>query len=90
MTCVSNFGIIKYGHNTLLSIVTHLVGSTFLDAVNFCYCVHTVLICKKITFRKCDYRYRQELIMWRGEYLTLYSPVIDDCAQVKWLPFCVT
>ena len=31
----------------------------------------------------------QELIMWRGEYLTLYSPVIDDCAEVKWLPFRV-
>ena len=32
----------------------------------------------------------QELIMWRGEYLTLYSPVIYDCAEVKWLPFRVT
>ena len=32
----------------------------------------------------------QELIMWRGEYLTLYSPVIDDCTEVKWLPFSVT
>ena len=32
----------------------------------------------------------QELIMWRGEYLTLYSPVIDDCAEVKQLPFRVT
>ena len=28
--------------------------------------------------------------MWRGEYLTLYSPVIDDCAEVKRLPFRVT
>ena len=28
--------------------------------------------------------------MWRAEYLTLYSPVIDDCAEVKWLPFHVT
>ena len=25
----------------------------------------------------------QELIMCRGEYLTLYSPVIYDCAEVK-------
>ena len=32
----------------------------------------------------------QELIMWRGEYLMLYSPVIDDCAEVKRLPFRVT
>ena len=31
----------------------------------------------------------QELIMWRGEYLTLYSPVIYDCAEVKRLPFRV-
>ena len=29
----------------------------------------------------------QELIMCRGEYLTLYSPVIYDCAEIKWLPF---
>ena len=34
--------------------------------------------------------YNQELIMWRGEYLMLYSPVIDNCAEVKWLPFHVT
>ena len=34
--------------------------------------------------------FNQELIMWRGEYLTLYSPVIDDCAEVKRLPFHVT
>ena len=26
----------------------------------------------------------------RGECLTLYRPVIDDCAEVKWLPFRVT
>ena len=26
----------------------------------------------------------------RGEYLMLYRPVIDDCAEVKWLPFRVT
>ena len=32
----------------------------------------------------------RELIMWRVEYLTLYSPVIDDCAEVKRLPFRVT
>ena len=32
----------------------------------------------------------EELIIWRGEYLTLYSPVIDDCAEVKWLTFRVT
>ena len=31
----------------------------------------------------------QELIIWRGECLTLYSPVIYDCAEVKWLPFRV-
>ena len=30
------------------------------------------------------------LVMWRGEYLTLYSPVIDDCSEVKQLPFRVT
>ena len=35
-------------------------------------------------------RYKQELIMWRGEYLTLHSPVIDGCAEVKRLPFRVT
>ena len=39
-------------HNTLLSIVVHLV------VVNFCYCV---LVCKTISFRKCDYRYRDIL-----------------------------
>ena len=27
--------------------------------------------------------------MCRGEYLTLYSPVIYDCAEVKRLPFRV-
>ena len=26
----------------------------------------------------------------RGECLTLYRPVIDDCVEVKWLPFHVT
>ena len=26
----------------------------------------------------------------RGECLTPYSPIIDDCAEVKWLPLCVT
>ena len=36
------------------------------------------------------YMWYQELIMWRGEYLMLYSPVIYDCAEVKWLPFRVT
>ena len=36
-----------------------------------------------------DVRY-QELIMCRGEYLTLYSPVIYDCTEVKQLPFRVT
>ena len=25
----------------------------------------------------------QELIMCRGEYLMLYSPVIEDCAEVN-------
>ena len=34
--------------------------------------------------------YGQELIMCTGEYLTLYSPVIYDCAEVKRLPFRVT
>ena len=33
--------------------------------------------------------YILELIYKRGECLTLYSPVIDDCAEVKWLPFRV-
>ena len=27
--------------------------------------------------------WRQELIMWRGEYLTLYCPVIHDCAELN-------
>ena len=26
----------------------------------------------------------------RGECQTLYRPVIDDCAEVKRLPFCAT
>ena len=26
----------------------------------------------------------------RGECLMLYSAVIDDCAEVKWLRFCVS
>ena len=26
----------------------------------------------------------------RGDCLTLYRPVIDHCAEVKWLPFRVT
>ena len=42
--------------HTSFSIVTHLDGR-----VNFCYCVLTALICKTITFRKCDYRYRDIL-----------------------------
>ena len=37
-----------------------------------------------------DTPYDQELIMCRGEYLTLHSPVIYDCAEVKRLPFRVT
>ena len=32
----------------------------------------------------------QELIMCRGEYLTLYSLVTNDYAEVEPLPFCVT
>ena len=38
----------------------------------------------------CSVMYYQELIMCRGEYLMLYSPVIYDCAEVKRLPFRVT
>ena len=34
--------------------------------------------------------YAQELIICRGEYLTPYSPVLYDCAEVKRLPFRVT
>ena len=34
--------------------------------------------------------YHQELIICRGEYLTPYSPVLYDCAEVKRLPFRVT
>ena len=34
--------------------------------------------------------YYQELIICRGEYLTPYSPVLYDCAEVKQLPFRVT
>ena len=36
------------------------------------------------------YYRKQELILCRGEYLTLHSPVIYDCAEVKRLPFRVT
>ena len=41
------------------------------------------------TAKTIHYIWYQELIMCRGEYLTLYSPVICDCAEVKRLPFRV-
>ena len=43
-------------HNTLFIIVGHLDGSAFLS-----YCVLTALICKTISFCKCDYRYQEIL-----------------------------
>jgi len=46
-------------HNTLFIIVTHLDGGAFIRklVVKFSYCVLTALMCGKIPFCKCDYRY---------------------------------
>ena len=43
----------------------------------------------EVHVHRCAYLY-QELIICRGEYLTPYSPVLYDCAEVKRLPFRVT
>jgi len=47
--------------NTSFIIVAHLDGGAFIRklirVVKFSDCVLTVLMCEKITFCKCDYRY---------------------------------
>jgi len=46
-------------YNTLFIIVAHLNDGAFIRKliVKFSYCVLTALICEKITFCKCDYKY---------------------------------
>jgi len=50
-------------HNTLFIIVAHLNGGAFIRKLilKFSYSVLTALVCAKITFCKCDYRYRDIL-----------------------------
>jgi len=59
-------------HNILFIIVAHLDGGAFIRKllVKFSYCVLTVLICEKITFCKCDYKYRD--ILDNQDYLQIY------------------
>jgi len=50
-------------NNALFIIVAHLDGGAFIRklVVKFSYCVLTALIRDKISFCKCDYRYRDIL-----------------------------
>jgi len=66
MSCVNNFGIIEtlkiciILYSSLLHILMVVLLSENL-IVTFSYCVLTALICEKITFCKCNYRYRDIL-----------------------------
>ena len=58
---------------------------TFIAMINpYCFFKFKIFVLSKVTIA-----YLKELIMWRGEYLMLYSPVIYDCAEFKRLPFRV-
>ena len=49
------------------------------------------LLCSTIVlYDKCALGLVLPIVNKRGECLMPYSPVIDDCAEVKWLLVCVT
>ena len=42
-----------------------------------------------VIVKKCMYVQIGPKLMWKGEYLILYSPVINGRVEVEWLPLFV-
>ena len=94
MRHVEEDGVHKDAANRLVASLVNIraIVNHFTPKIDSWSASHQVASLTPDQVGDCTIRVRwdQELIMCRGEYLTLYSPVINDCTEVKRLPFRVT